>query len=400
MWFLLAACTDGGDEAQKEGECPSLCEVDIALELPETTEDDRLVVRSDPAGSALSAEVTDPDGEILGGGSAVGELEIDLSGALEEGVEYTVTVGWACTPGEAQPLCEEDRWTFEVSPPPVAHIEDVLVRSAPQLDLLWVVDNSCSMGDEQSDLAQSFPLFINYVVGSGIDYHVGVTSTDLDGTYNGSKGKLRVANGIRWIDPSTPDPEQVFEAMVMMGTAGSSSEKGLGATFVALEQQTEPGGPNEGFLRPDSDLHVVIVSDEPDQTPPTIVTPDECIDWFNGLRPPGADARFHAIAHPVYGERYLQVQQGVGGTVWNIETDGWQNFMEGIGGDLDDEAFCLSQPPEVSSITVSVIDPSGNELPFEEGTDWIYDATSNCISFLEYIPSVGAEIHIRYLPAS
>src|SRR5262245_13379481 len=55
-----------------------------------------------------------------------------------------------------------------------------------KIDILFVIDNSGSMGDEQVNLASNFPMFgqliDTYVNSSGktLDYHVGVTTTDKD----------------------------------------------------------------------------------------------------------------------------------------------------------------------------------------------------------------------------
>ena len=51
---------------------------------------------------------------------------------------------------------------------------DRLVQvTVPTVDILWVIDNSCSMGPEQTSLADNSPIFLNYFLGSGLDYHIG-----------------------------------------------------------------------------------------------------------------------------------------------------------------------------------------------------------------------------------
>ncbi|MBI3178376.1 MAG: VWA domain-containing protein, partial [Deltaproteobacteria bacterium] len=56
--------------------------------------------------------------------------------------------------------------------------DEFVQNTAAMVDILWVVDNSSSMGEEQNGLAQSFDAFINNLVLSGVDYHVGVVATD------------------------------------------------------------------------------------------------------------------------------------------------------------------------------------------------------------------------------
>ncbi len=44
------------------------------------------------------------------------------------------------------------------------------------MDVLFVIDNSGSMGQEQTNLIANFPQFINVLDNSGLDYRVAVTT--------------------------------------------------------------------------------------------------------------------------------------------------------------------------------------------------------------------------------
>lgn len=48
------------------------------------------------------------------------------------------------------------------------------------VDVLLVVDNSCSMIEEQKKLAQNFSSFIQYFDGTGVDWQLGVITTDME----------------------------------------------------------------------------------------------------------------------------------------------------------------------------------------------------------------------------
>src|SRR5262245_34619860 len=52
-----------------------------------------------------------------------------------------------------------------------------------KMDLLFVIDNSGSMGQEQTNLIANFPNFINVLDMSGLDYRVAVTTTSRNYTY-------------------------------------------------------------------------------------------------------------------------------------------------------------------------------------------------------------------------
>src|SRR5262245_57636987 len=56
-------------------------------------------------------------------------------------------------------------------------------RRCEKIDVLFVIDNSGSMGQEQANLTANFPMFIQVLNDSGLDYRVGVTTTGRNYTY-------------------------------------------------------------------------------------------------------------------------------------------------------------------------------------------------------------------------
>ena len=65
---------------------------------------------------------------------------------------------------------------------------DTLVQVAdPLVDVLFVVDNSASMSDDQYELGQHFGAFLDPFVGAGFDWHIGVVSTDLVDEHQGGR---------------------------------------------------------------------------------------------------------------------------------------------------------------------------------------------------------------------
>src|SRR5207244_801212 len=48
----------------------------------------------------------------------------------------------------------------------------------PKVDILWVLDSSCSMYDEQVRLIDNLSQFISYADGLHADYQMGVIETD------------------------------------------------------------------------------------------------------------------------------------------------------------------------------------------------------------------------------
>ena len=148
-------------------------------------------------------------------------------------------------------------------------VEEFVQNTSPEIDILWVVDNSNSMAANQNGIGESFQAFINNLVETGVDYHIGVVSTD---TADG--GLLHTGvSGESYIDPNTVGPEAAFLDNVRVGVFGSASEKAFEAAALALGVgigQWTPGNdvtpPNAGFLRDNATLFIIMVSDEDDKS--------------------------------------------------------------------------------------------------------------------------------------
>lgn len=191
-----------------------------------------------------------------------------------------------------------------------------MVMGCDKMDLLFIVDNSTSMFDEQQNLLASFPSFIaeiEAVLESG-DYQVMVIDTDI-GPWNGcydsisnsfdcdlwcgancsdecdcecnsepcapfstqscdallGTGRTVSGDGMncgfpgrRYLTSEDPNPTVAFECAATVGIGGAPSERPMQAMMDALGVHSEPGGCNEGFLRDDALLIVTLVTDEDD----------------------------------------------------------------------------------------------------------------------------------------
>jgi hypothetical protein len=149
------------------------------------------------------------------------------------------------------------------------------------MDVLFVIDNSGSMGEEQGNLIANFPLFIQVLDQSGLDYRVGVTTSGRDYSYTmetpigplpmsqngGDNGRLLqpASCGMprRWIEKTDPNVAQMFSCVANVGTSGPSDEMPLSAMRDALEERIADGY-NAGFLRSDALLAIVFLTDEED----------------------------------------------------------------------------------------------------------------------------------------
>ena len=147
-----------------------------------------------------------------------------------------------------------------------------------KMDILFVIDNSGSMGEEQTNLVANFPTFIQVLDASGLEYRVAVTTTARDYSYNmvtpfgsipestsGESGEMLKKGSMtkRWIDKGDPDVSGTFSTLANVGTSGSGDEMPLGAIRDAFEDRMADGT-NTGFRRTDALLGVVVLTDEND----------------------------------------------------------------------------------------------------------------------------------------
>ena len=290
---------------------------------------------------------------------------------------------------------------------PERHADSITQVTVPAVDVLFVIDNSCSMEEEQRALRQSFPQFMTYFLGSGLDYHVGVVSTDMDRS-NQDAGVLigDSSGGTAYIDPSYSEEDAVdsFSDRASLGTLGSGTEKGKDAAWAALV--TNVDAENAGFYRDEADLSVIVISDERDQS--TDVSVNEFTNWMMGLKPDGS-VYFSSIVGPSpngctsgngsaeAGVGYIEVTDRVGGIEWSICESDWSDLLTELGllaAGLKHEFF-LSLVPVESTIEVSVTTQEGEDVAFTNA-DWTYSGVRNSITFTSYLPDPLSVVNISY----
>jgi hypothetical protein len=171
---------------------------------------------------------------------------------------------------------------FDLGPVPDSPPFD---ESCGMVDFLFVIDNSGSMSDEQISLINNFPTFITGIeatLETVNSIHVGVTTTD-DYWYNvvgcTTIGGLVVQTGggdssMALCGPyedganfmtEEDDLAVAFGCAARVGTDGSADERQMQAVISAVDgSQGAMGQCNEGFIREDALLVIVIITDEPD----------------------------------------------------------------------------------------------------------------------------------------
>ncbi len=152
-----------------------------------------------------------------------------------------------------------------------------------RVDILFLVDNSGSMKEEQDKLKANFDGFIRELLQQDVnDFQIGVITTDMDDTEQ--SGKLQAKKGypriIKGSQMTTQKVIEAFKANTDVGVLGSPYEKGLAAIKAALSPPLI-NTTNKGFLRDNSLLAIILLGDEDDcshngQIPEDVYLSDVC----------------------------------------------------------------------------------------------------------------------------
>lgn len=194
-------------------------------------------------------------------------------------------------PGESDSADDGPEPKFDLGADP----EPEKVDEACPIDFLFVIDNSQSMANEQSNLANSVPKFIETIktkIEDLEEFHIGITSTDaysanadipecrkkmggfvtqvelatdpLDQNGPPPKKCGPYASGKRFMNQAD-DLSKTFTCAAKLGTVGHGMERSMDAMRAAISKEMlAPGACNEGFLRDDALLVVVVITDEED----------------------------------------------------------------------------------------------------------------------------------------
>jgi hypothetical protein len=257
------------------------------------------------------------------------------------------------------------------------------------VDILFVVDNSGSMGGNQTNLQNNFDSFMNAFVAAGVSYQIALITTD-DPEFVGDI----ITNAT--VDPVTEFNDQIDS----IGTHGSAQETGLWSAYESTNGGDASPVSSTGFFRSDARLVVVYVSDEQDWSNyRSSMVPSDYSSNLSALKSSSSLVIAHAIAgdHPsgcstnggaTFGDGYYDVVNDLGGTFMSICASDWSTTMDTLAREsLSQIAFALSDSPIEDTIEV-VVDGVIS-------SDWTYEASSNTIIFT-VSPSDGSSIDITY----
>lgn len=261
-----------------------------------------------------------------------------------------------------------------------------------EVDVLWVVDTSSSMAKHQKLLADQAHLFVDALKDTGLSFHIAVTTMDMGS--GGPRGRFLYQTGTpNYLKASTPDLLNLFRGRLMAGESGSPTERGAEAMRAAL---TEPNSSsaNLGFLRPNSLLAVVFLTDEEDKSatinyeafldsirPPTPYGDKSWIAHFLGVTPDDPNCKTAAWDYSSPGHRYIALAQASGGvseTICGADLRKAVTNMRSRILEVMTEFPLGKRIPKVDTIKVVV---DGRHLANDSENGWTYNQTKNSIRF-------------------
>ena len=247
------------------------------------------------------------------------------------------------------------------------------------VDILWVVDNSASMFEEQDQLITHATSFIGFLSLAPIDFQMGVTTMDMNVEYPGKLiGDM--------MTPETPNLVEVFTEQMSL-EEGSREEQGFETALNALDLE----GINGDVIRSQADLEIIFFTDEDEQSDLdaddfysqlTILrgAPQISVNAIIGDPPMGCASLFGAADA---GFKYQEIQENTEGlreSICSLHYDALLNrlAMKVLG--LQDRIY-LTAPPDLSTVDVRIDDALIHQ---RDRHGWRYDAGENSIVFDGY----------------
>jgi hypothetical protein len=162
--------------------------------------------------------------------------------------------------------------------------EVAVLKNTNAIDILFVVDNSKSMTIHQRNLANNIQHFVKaFDANKEVDYHIGVTSV-FDSTRYGSVVQNFNPNGFLLpLKGNTGDNSKYFYTkrhndltllansihigVLNLEQGGPEKEEALSPIDQAFKEPALSSPTNQGFLRPDARLAIIIITDADDSSP-------------------------------------------------------------------------------------------------------------------------------------
>ena len=290
---------------------------------------------------------------------------------------------------------DESNPTIGLEPKCKLEIFHQTAEQTKKLDIVWIIDNSGSMDDEQAALGINFSSFIDEFINKDVDFKMAITTTDASTVTK--KGKMVTGSDVQLTSAKARADEAKFKEdfnfMINVGTSGSGNEKGLAASEGFMEKYAN------SFVRQDAYLAVVIVSDEEDQSSKTVA---DYTDYLKSFKSNNGLVKVYSVVDvnntnccsngiTTGSERYKQASSNTAGMIADIRSD-FHGVLSDMGESIINllDSFALNHDPIPGTLKVYV-----NGV---ESSNYVNDSATRSIKFNQNsLPPVGAEIRVYYV---
>jgi hypothetical protein len=337
-------------------------------------------------GTTGSSTTGGTDGSTVGGSTTGGNTTGGVDGSTEGGAVGGATTGGVdgSTTGGTTGVSYQEKTD-------VFHQE---AAESKKLDILWVIDNSGSMRDEQEALGSNFSAFIDDFITKNVDFKMAITTTDTSSS--SKKGRMVSGSDVKLTSAKAQQNEAQFKSdfnsLVKVGVSGSGNERGLEASEGFMQKYAQ------SFLRSDAYLAVVILSDEEDQSSKSVA---HYTNYLKSFKNETGLVKVYSIVDAGMTnsgrgvttgyQRYASASNNTAGIVANIRDD-FHRSLNAMGDSIINllDSFALGEAPVAGTLKVYI---GGVQT-----THFNYDAASRSIKFEQgYLPPVGAEIKVTYM---
>ena len=194
------------------------------------------------------------------------------------------------------------------------------------VDFLFILDRSESMADENAELLENIGVFFE-TLGSR-DFHAAAVVAE-DGCIVGTINCITRLTGMQY---RILYFNEMADTSCSLSPCGDNAEAGFSLAEAALLKMT-PGGCNRSFIRNEAILHLVFISDAPEQSMRDWAS---FVDFFRSMKLHPSSLRIHAIAGDYPGGceesgpgmGYYQAAVSTGGLYYSICDVDWAAALE------------------------------------------------------------------------
>ena len=264
---------------------------------------------------------------------------------------------------------------------------------ASRTDLIFFGDTSDSMSAELETMGDNARTFMDHLDDYDTSWQMAVVTGPSGCAVNGTISTRVDDYTDRFAEAlvTPPDADAVAEG---------ADEWGLFNVDQAV-QASRPGGCNEGFVRDNALLHIIVLSDEHDSSPGSDAGDDSYwesyIDSIKDVKGDGYGVTVSGVLGPIPdgcdgaypGFGYSSAIEATGGALLSICDDWHDSLGVLVLASVQVSDFPLTETPDPDTIEVEVNDE-------ERTSGWEYQTNGNLVHFTEALPTLSYTVTIRY----